>query len=630
MNNERKEKYTIYTLLFITIATFFSFGFFHLAQFETTDEHLWKYTRIPQYWNALKAADWEQTYINDKPGVTVALISGIGLLTESAPSKNLIVDTTNPHRDLYERYKSDEILRLNFLFRLPVLIFSTFSLLLFFWLARNIFDSPWLALLTTITIALNPIIVGIAQIINPDSFFWIGSGLAAFSYLALLKKNQKKFLYLCILFTGFALLSKYTAVTLFIFYVIALFSHVLFSQEKNKTVLQNAFIARNTVFIALIFAGSIAIFILLIPAIFVEPKLLIKGVSQFISPKELVALMFVLGCAALVMHVKKDLYAHIATFLQKRKRIITAAISILFLFVFIFSLVNVYTDQKMIPFDALKDAAYANEPKDFNFKPYFADDPRPWKKTKLYFMETYPFIFSLTPIALLSIMYLAVRSFSKKIALESLHIYFSVSTFFLIYFLLTIFARIVTNVRYSIMLYPLIVLLVVVALYEVSRQITVSQKKFFAIMSVVLIVTGSFTLWSIKPFYFSYASPLLPQKFSIHDSWGHGSYEAAQHLNSLPDAENLIIWSNSKTACAFFNGKCLRSRKIDLAKIEPDYFVISKRGEIKKRNHFKLLNKPDHYKDSDYYFSHLHENAVWNLPINNRPDNYIIIIPFEK
>lgn len=628
--SKQKESYIVYGLLIVTVISFFAFGLFHIAEFETTDEHLWKYDRIPQYWNALGDRDWAETYINDKPGITVALISGIGLLSEPQPSKGLVVDTTNPYRDLYEHYKPKEVLRINYAFRLPVLIFSTLSLLLFFWLAHKIFSSLWLALLTTIAIALNPILVGMSQIINPDSFFWISSGLAAFSYLALLKTNAKKFIYLTILFTGLALLSKYTAVTLFIFYIIALFSHIIFASRDNVSVLQNKFILKHILILITIFLTSLLIFVIFIPAIFIEPKLLIKGVSQFIGLKEMALLLLITTGFALLIHFKKSLYPKCASFLQRYSHIFVFVTSTIFLFIIIFSIVNVYTGQQMIPFDEARDRAYANEPKDFNFKPLFTEDARNWKKTKLYFVETYPILFSLTPIAFLLIVYVSVRSFSKKIESASLSIYYPVTTFFIIYFLLTIFARIITNVRYSIMLYPLIALLTVIAIHEISKKFPVHQKRFLGITSVVLILCGTITLWSLKPFYFSYASPLLPQKYSIHDSWGHGSYEAAQHLNSLPNAEELTIWSNSKTVCAFFNGKCLRSRKIDLAKIEPDYFVISKRGQLKERNHFIFLNKPDGYRDSKSYFTSLHDNPSWEIFINNRKDNFITIIPFEK
>jgi 4-amino-4-deoxy-L-arabinose transferase-like glycosyltransferase len=293
-----KEKYIIFTLLAITICTFFAFGLFHLNKFETTDEHLWKYDRIPQYWNAIKTQHWEDTYINDKPGVTVALISGIGLLSENNPQEHSILDADTPRNPLYEYYTPSEMLRINHLFRLPVLIFSTLSLLLFFWLAYKIFNSLWLALLTVIGIAFNPILVGISQIINPDSFFWIGGGLAAFSYLALLKTQEKKFLYLTIIFTGFALLSKYTAIMLFLFYILALFSFIIFATKENTQVLQNKFIIKHIIYLATIFLCSIAIFIIFIPAIFFEPQLLTNGISQFENIKSILLLLIFLSIAA--------------------------------------------------------------------------------------------------------------------------------------------------------------------------------------------------------------------------------------------------------------------------------------------------------------------------------------------
>ena len=94
MKKITKENLFIYLILAISIITFFLFGLFHLGKFETTDEHLWKYGRIKQYWTAIAERDWEKTYINDKPGVTVALVSGIGLLLEPDPeaNQNLPVD----------------------------------------------------------------------------------------------------------------------------------------------------------------------------------------------------------------------------------------------------------------------------------------------------------------------------------------------------------------------------------------------------------------------------------------------------------------------------------------------------------------------------------------------------------
>jgi len=149
-------------------------------------------------------------------------------------------------------------------------------------------------------------------------------------------------------------------------------------------------------------------------------------------------------------------------------------------------------------------------------------------------------------------------------------------------------------------------------------------------VSTLIILFGMIQFWRIKPFYFSYTNFLLPQKYTIHDSWGHGSYEAAQYLNSLPRAEDLTIWSNSDTVCRFFKGQCLRSRKINLNLVKPDYFVISKRGALKEKNHFEFTADSKNAKEGEYYFKNLDKNYVWQILIDNRPENFIKIVKFEK
>ena len=133
MNIKDKEKTIIFSILLAAVTIFFSFGFFHLSKFETTDEHLWKYDRIGKYWNSLKEKNWEGTYINDKPGITVALISGIGLLSEPDPKENEKLKNISPSEaKLFEQYDYTQTEKTNFRFRLPVLIFSTLSLFAFF------------------------------------------------------------------------------------------------------------------------------------------------------------------------------------------------------------------------------------------------------------------------------------------------------------------------------------------------------------------------------------------------------------------------------------------------------------------------------------------------------------------
>lgn len=625
--NIPREKTIIFSILLFSIVSFFAFGFFHLAQFETTDEHLWKYGRIKQYWTAIENKDWKKTYINDKPGVTVALVSGFGLLSIPDPEKSELVPASDR---MFEKYDTVQAEKTNFAFRLPILIFATLSLLLFFWLTLKAFDSYRIALLTTILIAFNPILVGMSQIINPDSFFWIFGGLSMLSYLAFIKNSKRNFLILCGVLTGFALLSKYTSFMLFLFYGLASVSKIIFQKPENasKTNWKDLWIIARD--IILIFAISVAVFSILLPATLLNPDLLFKGISQFLSVKNVASLFFLSLIIILLATYKRNLIGKISEEIAKKKQVISLIILVAFSLLILTSFVNSWTGQKIARVQELRDTAYTNEPKEFNFKPLLDKNSNViTKNSELYLMESYPFIFSLSPLLILLVLFLTFKSFKNKIPDENLAVTMPILSFTLIYFASTIFAGIVTNVRYSILLYPIFAIFGALAIEYLGTQISFKNTKFLFASVGVIAFLGIYNLYSLRPFYFSYANFFLPERFSIHDSWGHGSYEAAQHLNSLPDAQNLIIWSNSDTVCRFFQGQCLRSRKIDLSKVKPDYFVISKRGELKLSNRFEFTNNATQ-KDSDHYFNKLNEDFVWQLLIDNRSDNYIKIIKFEK
>lgn len=625
-----KERYFSFIVLIFTVGIFFAFGIFHLGKFETTDEHLWKYDRIPGYWNALLSQDWEKTYINDKPGITVALISGIGLLKEPHPEKTEKMGQTGEAEKIFENYNVSQSERINIIFRLPVLIFSALALFLFFWLILRAFDSYPIALLGTMFIAFNPILVGMAQIINPDSFFWIFGGLASCAYIAFLNLRQPKFLLLTGIFTGLALLSKYTAFLLFLFFPLFLIAKIIFQDPETAKYITLSTILRHIRDICIIFFLALLVFTLFLPAVFIHPEYLFKGISQFFGTQTL-TLFF--GSAGLIFLVLFLIRKHIGTILawiaRERYTILTVTAT-LFLLLIALVMINAWSGERLAPVSALRDQAYTNEPKEFNFKPLLdRKDGSPQTAVKIFLMEATPLIFSLSPLVLLIFFCLFTQILLRKVTDTASAVIFTILAFSLAYLLFAQSAHVVTNARYLIYLYPLIALLTAVSLVELfakRRQFSI----IFMVLSILLLLWGSWSLFLLRPFYFSYTNFLLPQTLSIHDSWGHGSYEAAEYLNSLPNAERLIIWSNSDTVCRFFVGQCLKSRRIDLARVTPDYFVISKRGAIKVHNRFLLENNPDPTRDSDYYFDTLNNRAVWSLSINNRSQNFITIIPFEK
>lgn len=616
--DNKKEKIIVGTLLLISVAMFFAFGFFHLTKFETTDEHLWKYGRIKQYWKAIGDKNWEKTYINDKPGVTIALFSGSGLLFESNPEK-------------YEKSGNVEQAEfINLIFRLPILILATLSLFLFFWLGWKAFDSLWTALFSVMFLALNPILIGITQIINPDSYLWFFGGLSVFSYLAFLNKKERKFLILAGIFMGFAMLSKYTALILFLYFLLIILAKMIFQKEK-ETLLGYKFLFKEILNLVLIFAISLLIFAIFLPAVFVHPNYLVKGVSQFLERGNF-ALISILGLIILsaILFFRKRIFSASADFLVKNKKIFLISTVCLFLTVSFLMLINVWSGQKLIPFDELRDSAYANEPKKFYFGKEFSHLGFLEKNFKLFMLEAYPFFFSLPPLFFLLILFLLLKSLLGKIKNYSAIILFATVSFSLIYFLITLVIRVVANVRYSITLQFILAPFLAIAVYELLRSLKKEEKKHRILSAVLILLIGFFSLWLSRPFYFSYESPFLSKKFTINSSWGHGFYEAAQYLNDKPDAEKLYTWSNSSTICSFLKGKCTSSKKIDLNVVKPDYFVISKRGTLKEKDKFIFINPDYNGKPAEWYYDNLQNGSEWSIFINERQENFVKIIKFEK
>ena len=125
-----KKIFILIALISIAAANLF-FGLPRLSTFSAVDEPYWTYERIPDFWRAVKEKRWKRTKINDKPGVTVALITGPGLFS------------INPLE--YETYrlkpKTDEILaainKIALVFRLPLYLFTLLAVPLFYFFLKN-------------------------------------------------------------------------------------------------------------------------------------------------------------------------------------------------------------------------------------------------------------------------------------------------------------------------------------------------------------------------------------------------------------------------------------------------------------------------------------------------------------
>ncbi|MDD5083810.1 MAG: glycosyltransferase family 39 protein [Candidatus Moranbacteria bacterium] len=612
--------------LFVIVALFFGFGSYHITKFETTDEHFWKYERIPQYWEAIRNLHPKQTAINDKPGITTALISGIGMLVGESPQNHRVRDDIATQGNIFTIYDTTLTQKINATLRIPILLFNGCFLFYFFWVLRKVTRDRWLSLWSTLFIGLSPILIGISQIINPDAFLWTFGASALLSFIALLRTNEKKFLALTAVLTGCALLSKYTANILFPIYLFLIFSHFIlrFASEKTRSPESiRRYFHKEFVFFTLIFLGASIVFSIFMPAALVKPILLYKATIGFpLFHKLLWPIATTITLTLADIHCfKAKILRVIAKNINDRQYLILRACS-LFAFIFFGAIfINGATGNAFIPFDVLLETAKSNGKLAFptlqNAHPLVAF-------TQKLLLQAYPFTFSLPTTLLLLLLGLWLKiSFTSVRKHKLLFLILTIIPF--LYFSAALFGDVLTNARYTILLYPLMAILGALGIRALLPN---ASAKHPIIITIALIILSTLSLIRIQPFYFNYANSFLPRQFTVHDGWGYGSYEAATYLNSLPNAASLIIWTDRNTVCQFFVGKCLSGTKINVETVVPDYFIITKRG-VERGYTFvwkgpsELVPHPRDY----YYTQESLSHPAWQLFIDDRPENFIKAIP---
>ena len=621
------EGFLLKILLVSSVFLFLGFGSYHISKFETVDEHFWKYERISRYWkDGILGGNLKKTYINDKPGVTTAIVSGAGLLFSPDPLEHRIRDEKITGNDLYTVYDIDQTEKINLSLRLPLLLINAFFIFFFYWIIEKMTGEKWIALLASIFIALSPILVGISQIINPDTLLWTFSSAAFFSYFTLLKTGERKFLFLTTLFTGLSILSKYTANLLFLFYPFIFLSHLIFnSEEIEKGEGVSKYITGNLSRFAIIFLGSLAIYALFLPAVFVKLEYLYEGTigSPTLKSFSLPFTAFLLLLLADAKLMKANVTKSVSLFLNANQNTILRILAASFLGIILLLSLNSWTGERIIPLENIKEEAYVDDELLF---PMIEGRNGLTVFVKKFAAQLYPLTFSLLPLQLILLVAMLLGIIAGKFYK------FKSFTFFLLMFTFVyVFGALVSDVflnpRYSIMLYPLYALFSAITIHGISVYFK-NKKKFFISMSLLVIISGSVSLWLVKPFPFAYANFFLPKNQVITDSWGYGEYEAAQYLNSLPEAENIVIWSDLSGICQFFKGKCLKSYKIDLSKTAPDYFVFSRRGAIR---HPFVWEKPELAKNStSYYYGKIPDGFEWAVYVGGREDNFVKIIKVEE
>ncbi len=539
-----------YSITLILVTTLFLiFGLNHLGQFMSVDEPKWVNTRVPQLFEALKNRDWEGTYINDKPGILPAFLSG---------AVNLFLDhdtyKINPLE--YEKYL--------FFWRLPIVLFNFLMLFFIYHFTKKLLKKDH-SLLITGLISLNPILIGISQIVNPDATLWSVGFLSFTTFFLYLKTNSRKYIYYSGLFLGLALVSKYFASIFYIIFFTTIYFEYLFNQTSQKQ-----FFSR-ILDVSLLYIVSIIIYSLLFPAMWVNPSQAIKGTvgsGILLSGRQYFNLFLVLIFVELIL-----LRGKITNYLKTNfnlGKIIIFLFSLIFFTAFTILLINIIFNNLFFNFNEYLQTEFI---KDFSIS----------LKTTLVsgystlFTLTYPILIG---IILFPIIIINQKTFAKlqnKILLATA-VYSSVIVFFVGAFL----GGYIINARYQILLYPLLS-------FPVSLFIlTISKHK---LLTITVISSLCFSIIYIQPLSFLYTNNLNIRKYLITDMWGFGGYELAQQLNKLPGAENINVWIDREGFSEFFIGKSYWRGKNNPFDDNIDYLILTQGGERIFTSALKNYNK---------------------------------------
>ena len=608
----QKKWITIAIIVAVTAVNAF-FGIHNIGKMAIVDEPLWIFDRIPDFWKNISNQDWYKSRVSDKPGLTAAVVSGAGLLFEKNPKQ---FENIKWNGEIYNT-NYQRIEKFNAIFRLPIFILEILLLPLFYFFLKKLFNCK-IALFSFILIALSPILLGNSRIINPDSSLWIFTSFALLTYSIHLKNNSRKYLYLAALFLTLSILTKYVANFLYIFFFGLIFMEYIFNKAKYTAVPFREYIKKSLKNYGLLVVMSVALFYVLYPACWAKPSRVLIGTiysQAFIQIWPFFASAIIIILIDLFL-LKARVFSAIINFFSKYSDIIYKIILSIFVLSLIITALNIYAGMGL--FDAEK---ILSSPK---------SSSRIAGLWQIFLADFYPIVFGISPIAFLAIVVFIIKDILNKNKSTFYFSTISIIIFTLLYYLGSVFSHVSLTIRYQIIIYPIILILAGISMSELLTM-PLFPKKWLNLTtaSLLLVAISLYSLVNASPFFMGYASELLPKKYSIDlKGMGEGSYEAAQYLNSLPNADELHTWSDKQGVCTFFIGTCHTSlNKKFFEQNEFDYFVVSSDRATRTINMIASKIAANYDLNALYYSDNLAQKTIL---IGGRSSNFIKITPGNK
>ncbi len=602
------QKYTVHFIIFIVLALNLFLSLSRLGTYSAVDEPYWTYGRTSKFWTAVDQHKWKSTNINDKPGITVALLSGFGLLKYDPMQYEHI------RGEIKTDAQRADIDSINFFFRLPIFLFCTFMLPLFYFFLRKLF-SKTTALIGFVFIGLSPILLGISLIINPDSLLWIFLPLSLLAYLTYQKKQKTGYLIATSVLLGLSLLTKYVANILYIFFFILPFLEYVFAEKKPEL---KGYLIKSSKDYLVIATVSMATYYLLYPAAWAHLNVLLEG--TFLSKAFVKVWPVFVGIIALmaadIYLFKNRLTQPLLDVLSRYRTVLSTALISVFIILIAVTMADTYLGMK--PFDL---EAILASPKGIGI----SGSGLPAAIAGAFLANTYSLIFGMDPIVFI---FLILGLFSVPFSKQTYSwekkttIYFVL--FIVLYYSASTFNDVIATIRYQIILYPLAFIIAAIGATRLLSCERVRRHVPSIAATGALLLILAIPLFQVKPFYFTYASPLLPEQYLLNTKdMGDGSFEAASMLNALPNARDLVVWSDKGAVCTEFIGTCnIGFSKKDITGKSFDYFVIST-GRISRS--MKLSGAVNDIIDFRKLYD---ENTPYeaSIVVGGRPDNFVRVI----
>lgn len=528
--------------LFI-ISIFVYFGVQHLGQFLTVDEPKWLYNRVPQLVESITDGNWEGTYINDKPGLVPSLLSA-PIFFLAGLSRGLDPAT-------FETYL--------FLWRIPLVLFNAGLLYLFYRTIKQGWGGT-IAILTLVFTALNPLLIGISQIVNPDATLWSTSMLVWVFFFRYIHTNQKKYL----IWSGFwmilALLSKFFVTMFFVYFFGVIILEYFWKKNHSWGNLQQRLY--DFTWYILITTG---IFGLLWPATWNNTFHMWWGSIGSGLYDPLQPVVSVVGAVWMLIEVTKS-----HNLLHVLKKYIPWTQVVVITIHVVLAMAGAY----LIYYFMLDKSS-------FDFSEFMMTFQRGEGGQYISILKAniiISFFVIPFPQIILLVLLILIPIFQRSFDTSFKYTYLTLG--FCIFFVISTGAGgFIADARYQIMLYPLLAIANAITLYML---LTLIKWRKLAWMSCFVFIGYNLSILLQSPFHFQFTNVFNTDNLVITDAWGAGGYEVAQYLNEFPNPENISVWVDREGVDEFFKGKTKGRSSINeiiQTSTYPDYVSITWGGE---------------------------------------------------